>query len=145
MVEQEFQSRTFWCQSVLFPWCSTASSRRGMAVLAQCLLWTCGRWGSENVQRIAVINVLTVYQELASCVLPLCLVLFWVIHVAAGKVEFTAVKRWPHLPGHTSVLPFSSSVTLGNFFFLYTSVSLSVKWDSIHISTMLGYVQFVSS
>lgn len=80
----------------------------------------------RDVQRIATVTVLMVDQELAPYVLCLCLVPFWVIHVAARKFEYTAVKRWPDLPGHIPMLPFSSSVTLGKLFVLSLYVSFFI-------------------
>lgn len=80
----------------------------------------------RDVQRIATVTVLMVDQELAPYVLCLYLVPFWVIRVAARKFEFTAVKRWPDLPGHIPVLSFSSSVTLGKLFFLFLYISFFI-------------------
>lgn len=62
--------------------------------------------------------MLKVEQELAPHVLPLCLVHFWVIHVAVGKFKFTAVKRCPDL---ASLYPRAFTYELydlGKLFFL---------------------------
>lgn len=78
----------------------------------------------RDVQRIATVNILTVDQELVPCVLPLCLVPFWVIHVAAGRFEFTAHTY----QGVSQCFHLAALWLWANFFFsLYTSFSLSVK------------------
>lgn len=122
------------CTTLLFP-------RRGTAVKIVCHSAFLGHTKGQ-VQRFSENCYSYCIRDgagVSTHVLPLCLVHFWVIHVATGKFEFTVVKgdrltrsvsQCFHLP---ALWPWAN-------YFLYPSVSLSVKWDNIHISAILSII-----
>lgn len=139
MVEQEFQLRTVWFQNVLFPLYYGASSRRGRAVVAQRLLWTHERSGSEMFRELPQLMCLlwTKSEHPVSYVSAGCLFgsFMWLprnlnLLLWKGDLTYQGISQCFHL---------AALWLWANYFFsLCTSVSLSVKWDSIHIPTMVS-------